>query len=271
MHAAPVASMGLAVTLLVSAAWAEEVSVGLGDHLAPYIVPEAGTGFEVEVFREALAHSGHVMKPVFLPIKRAATMFADGKLDAAMMDSGIDLAAKGGLYADPAVVYDNVFIALSDRHLAVRSPADLRGLSVLAFPGALTRYPDWLSEVDKAGKYRETNNQILQVLSLRAGEFDVVLSDRYVFRYYAVQLRRRRALPAFKTTEYPVIVEDPRDYRAVFRNPTVKADYEAGLRFLRESGRYAALFSQYVGCLSLDDLPPAPSCLGGKLARASVR
>lgn len=241
---------------------ADEILVAMGDHLPPYIIPEEATGFEVEVFREALAHAGHSIRPIFVPIKRVAMLFADGKYDVAMMDSGIDLERSGGLYGEPAAIYDNVFIALADRHLSIKTPDDLRGLSVLCFPGALTRYPDWLSAVARAGRYRETNNQTLQALMLQAGDVDVVLSDRYVFRYFSHMLRKRKAQPLRETAEYSVLTENPRNYRTIFRDGGIRLDFEEGLRFLKESGRFSELFSQFVGCVPQDANASADKCLG---------
>jgi len=243
---------------------ADEISVAMGDHLPPYIIPEAATGFEVEVFREALAHAGHSMKPIFVPIKRVAMLFAEGKYDVAMMDSGLDLESSGGLYGEPAAIYDNVFIALADRHLSIKSPDDLRGLSVLCFPGALARYPDWLSGVARAGKYRETNNQTLQALMLQAGEADVVLSDRYVFRYFAHMLRKKKGRLLSEAAEYSVLTEDPRNYRTIFRDGRIRSDFESGLRFLKESGRFSELFSKFVGCVPQDANASGRFCLGMK-------
>ena len=138
---------------------ADEVKVGFGDRMPPYCLPQTESGIEVDIFREALAFRGHILKPVFYPLKRVAVAFKAKQIDAAMIDSGMDLRAYGGIYAQSAVIYDNVFITLADRHLKIAAPGDLRNLHVLAFPGALERYPIWLTPVKDAGNYTELNDQ----------------------------------------------------------------------------------------------------------------
>jgi polar amino acid transport system substrate-binding protein len=224
---------------------AEDVRIGFGDHLPPFCSADTANGIEVEIFREALASKGHHLVPVFLPIKRVAVAFMSGDIDGAMMDSGFDLASHGGLYGEPAVIYDNVFITLKKRHLAIKRPEDLNGLTVQAFPGALKRYPAWLEPVNAAGRYREQNDQALQVSTLQQGHFDVVLSDRYIFRYYAA-IAKRKGANLDSVDEQDFIEPDSKDYRAIFRNKTVLRDYEAGLADLKKSGRYQKIFDQFV-------------------------
>jgi polar amino acid transport system substrate-binding protein len=237
--------LGFVLALLVSACYADDVTVGFGDSLPPYCVPESSSGIEVDIFREALAFRGHRLIPVFLPIKRVAIAFENHVLDGAMMDSGIDLTPYGGLYATPAVLYDNVFITLHERHLKIARPEDLNGLTVLAFPGALRRYPAWLQPVMEAGRYIEHNDQTDQVSTLQYGRYDVVLSDRYIYRYYAA-LRRAGHETIKPVDEHDFVTPDPRNYRAIFRDPVVKADYEAGLQHLKDSGRYQAIYDSYL-------------------------
>ena len=223
---------------------AREVSVGFGDHIPPYVLPESQSGLEVEVFRAALAFHGHVMVPQYFPLKRVGDMFKLGKIDAAMWDSGTDLA-DDGIYAEPAVVYDNVFITRSDRHFTIRKPDDLKGHSVLAFQGALAGYPFWLSGVARSGGYREVNNQTMQSLALHQGECDVVFTDRYIFRYFTkLMLSEHRINPA-PLQEHSVVQPDPKVFRAIFRDPEIKRDYEDGLAHLKENGDYRALQLKY--------------------------
>jgi polar amino acid transport system substrate-binding protein len=234
--------MGLAFSMNCLGA---EVRVGFGDKLPPFCLPETSSGIEVDIFREALAFRGHTMKPLFFPIKRVAIAFAIGDVDAAMMDSGMDLSAFGGIYARPAIIFDNVFITLSDRHIKIKKPEDLNGLTVMAFPGALQRYPQWLQAVKNAGNYSELNNQALYGLTLQKARYDVVLSDRYIFRYFSLLLSREGKI--FQTVdEHSVIKPNTNDYRSIFRNMKIKNDFEAGLKKMKETGRYQAIYDRYL-------------------------
>ena len=223
-----------------------EVTVGFGDRLPPYVFPERQTGITVEIFREALSHGGYRLKPVFLPLKREAMMFDDHKIDAAMLDFYVDMTKAGALHGAPAFVYHNVLITLSDRHLKIESPADLRGLSVLTFQGALGLYPEWLREVNAAGHYRETDNQALQVLTLAEGGVDAILSDRNIFEHFRRQAQRKYGKHENIFAEHDVIANKPDLFKTVFHDEKVRDAYNAGLEYLMKSGRYDQIVRSFM-------------------------
>jgi len=225
--------------------YADEVTIGFSDHLAPYVVPATQSGIEVEIFREALAYHGHVLKPAFLPTRRLPQAFLDHQLDGAMSDSGVDLSGRGGTYGDSAVAFDNVLVTLKRRHLIIARPQDLAGLTVLAFPGAIKRYPGWLEPVAQAGHYFESNNQGLQVRAVQAGQYDVVLTDRFIFNYFSRFLQSHHVTLGEVDMESP-LTPNPIEYPAVFRNPKLRNDFNDGLKALKKSGRYQEIYDRYV-------------------------
>jgi polar amino acid transport system substrate-binding protein len=167
-------------------------------------------------------------------------------VDAAMTDLGEDLAAWGAYYGNPAVFYDNVFITLKERRLSIRKPDDLQGLTVISFVGAARRYPEWLDAVRKAGRYYEQNDQALQVLTLDLGRYDVVLSDRNIFKYFTLQLKLNKSFKPKPITEHAFTRLNPMDYRPVFRDSAVRDDFNAGLKHLKDSGRFQAIYQKYL-------------------------
>lgn len=235
----------LAVLPALSPCLADEVAIGFGDHLAPYVLPATQSGIEVEIFREALAYRGHVLRPVFLPTKRLPQAFADHEIDGAMSDAGEDLSGRGGLYGEPAVGFDNVLITRKDRHLGITRPEDLAGLSVLAFPDALARFPDWLKGVEKAGRYFETNNQALQVRALQQGHYDVILSDRYIFSYFTSILEEHHVALS-DVDMHRCLSPNPSYYPSVFRSKEIRDDFKEGLEYLKRTGRYQEIYDRYV-------------------------
>lgn len=241
---------GLFAALLAMSAtssYAKNVSMAFGEKIPPYCLPETNSGIELDIIREALAFRGHVLKPKYLPFARIPFEFEIGRVDAAMTDTGKDLSAKGGNYADPAVIYDNVFISLKQRNLHLKQPADLSGLSVLSFVGAANRYPDWLARVKKAGRYFELNDQSRQVLMLNRGRTDLVLSDRYIFRYFSRQLQQTEDFAAAAIDEHRLVKLNPMDYRPIFRDSAIRDDFNAGLRQLKNSGRFNEIYRKYTG------------------------
>jgi len=229
------------------AARADTVSMAFGEKIPPFCFPETDSGIEVEILREALAFRGHTMKPHYYPFARIPVAFKAGDVDAAMTDLGEDMEKWGAFYGDPAVFYDNVFISLKERHLAIKTPDDLQGLTVISFAGAARRYPDWLDGVKKAGHYFEQNDQALQVLTLDRGRYDIVLSDRNIFRYFTQQLKLNKSFHPKPVVEQSFVKFNPMDYRAIFRDKKIRDDYNAGLKNLKDSGRFNAIYQKYLG------------------------
>lgn len=243
----PLRCLLLALALAcIGPALAEDVVMAFGEKIPPYCFPESDSGIELEVIGEALAYRGHHLKPRYYPLARVPLAFRQGEVQASMTDLGQDLGASGAHYGEPAVLYHNVLISLRSRHLKITSPADLQGLSIVAFQGAAQRYPGWLAASQAAGLYFEQNNQELQVLGLNKGRYDVVLSDQSIYQYFE-QLLGRTALFKAKAVEFHEFVkEDPQDYRPVFRPQKIRDDFNAGLQHLKASGRYQAIYDSYL-------------------------
>jgi polar amino acid transport system substrate-binding protein len=228
-------------------AQAANVRMAFGEAIAPFCFPETNSGIELDIMREALAYRGHVLLPHYFPFARIPLMFKAGAVDAVMSDLGENLQEVGGFYGDPAVFYHNVFISLKERNLVIRKPDDLRGLTVMSFPGAAKRYPEWLDQVKKDGHYFEQNNQALQVLTLNAGRYDLVLSDRDIFRYFRLKAMLNADFHAKPVVEQNFVEINPLDYRPVFSNKRIRDDFNEGLKHLKATGRFNAIYRKYLG------------------------
>jgi polar amino acid transport system substrate-binding protein len=225
--------------------WAVEVSMAFGDRIPPFCFPETNSGIELEVIGEALAYRGHTLKPYYFPLARVPIALKAGKVDAAMTDAGEDMRAVGAFYGDSAVVYENVLYSLSERNLKIRTPSDLNGLTVIAFQGASKRYPQWLGPVADAGHLVEQNNQAIQVRTLDIGRYDVVLSDRTIFRYFSLQMQRETGQTPKPVTEHEFVTLNPDNYRPLFRDVKIRDDFNAGLKHLKATGRFRQIFEKY--------------------------
>ena len=225
---------------------ARDVSMAFGEKIPPFCFPETNSGIELEVIGESLAFKGHVLKPKYYPFGRIALAFKSGKVDAAMTDLGEDMTKIGAFYGDSAVVYDNVFITLKNRNIVIKKPEDLKELSVFAFQGALKRYPTWLKAVEQAGNYHEFHDQQLQVGVLLNKRYDVVLSDRSIFKYHMLQyLREKKNFPK-EIQEHTFVKLNLNDYRPVFKSKEIRDDFNLGLANLKKSGRFKSIYDKYL-------------------------
>lgn len=237
-----------------SLASADEVRVAFGEKIPPFCFPETNSGIEVEVFREALAHKGHKLIPVYFTFARITWAYKNKKADAAMTDLGENLEkTERAYYGDPAVFYDNVFITLKEKNITIKKPSDLNKLNIVSFQGALARYPEWLKHSNEKKKLREENNQEYQVLQLHSNRYDAVLSDKNIYKYFHNKLKRSGLIEGKEVVEHHFVKLNPMDYRPVFRSKKIRDDFNIGLKHLKDTGRYKAIYDKYLNENTLEN------------------
>ncbi|MBA6392115.1 ABC transporter substrate-binding protein [Colwellia sp. BRX10-3] len=214
--------------------------------IPPYIFQKHNKGIEIDIISAALAYKGHKLNPLYFPLGRIPLVFSQGLVDAAMGDMGEDLTLAGGFYADPAVIYDNVFITLKSRAISIKTPEDLNSLSVVSFQGAEKRYPKWLKKVNEEKRFYGISDQLTQVKLLQFGRYDVVLSDRYIFRYFVKQMKLMNVLESSDVEEHKFTTADPKNYRPVFRDKKIRDDFNLGLKKLKTSGEFQKIYDNYL-------------------------
>jgi polar amino acid transport system substrate-binding protein len=224
----------------------KEVLMAFSQEIPPYIFQKENKGIELEIIAKALAYKGHTLKPAYYPLGRVPIAFTSKVVDAAMGDMGINLTSKGGFYAEPAVIYDNVFITLKSRNISIKKPSDLDLLLVASFQGAEKRYDTWLKKVVDENRFFGVSDQLKQVELLSLGRFDVVLSDRFIFQHFVKQLELIGNKEGIEVDEHHFITVNPKDYRPVFRDKKIRDDFNAGLRKLKESGDYEKIYDNYM-------------------------
>jgi len=225
---------------------AKEVVMAFSQDIPPYIFQKDNNGIEIDIITAALAQKGHTLKPLYFPLGRVPKAFKNKLVNAAMGDMGVDLSSHHAFYAEPAVIYSNVFITLSKRNISIKTPADLDGLTVVAFQGAEKRYPKWLTKVKQENRYFSVNNQLTQVKLLNLDRFDVVLSDKYIFKYFVRQLNLVSDLHNIHFDEHIFSKSNPLDYRPVFRSEKIRDDFNQGLRKIKETGQFQRIYDFYL-------------------------
>lgn len=225
---------------------AEEILMAFSENIPPYIFQSENKGIEIEVISLSLAYKGHTLKPHYLPLGRIPKAFINKSVTAAIGDMGIDLSSSGGFYASPAIIYSNVFISLKSSELSINKPSDLDKLTVISFHGAQRRYPQWLSKVDKEQRFYGTSNQISQVKLLNQSRYNLVLSDRHIFNYFAKELEKENYI-LLETKEHHFTESNPMDYRPVFNNAKIRDDFNAGLAKIKETGEFDRIYQKYIG------------------------
>ncbi|MFT5757197.1 MAG: polar amino acid transport system substrate-binding protein [Alteromonadaceae bacterium] len=240
-------SIFLVTTMLTTFAEAKDILMAFSQEIPPYIFQKHNKGIEIDIISSALAYKGHTLKPLYFPLGRVPIAFINNLVDAAMGDMGVNLTTRGGFYADPAVIYNNVFITLKSNNISIEEPSDLDHLTVVSFQGAEKRYPKWLKKVQEDKRFYGISDQLTQVKLLQLRRYDVVLSDRYIFKYFVKQMMLMNVLEVSEVDEHQFTTVNPLDYRPVFRDKKIRDDFNLGLKKIKENGKYQKIYDNYMG------------------------
>lgn len=197
--------------------YSKEIKMSFGSKIPPYVLPEDDTGIELDIIRAALAYKGHTLKPMYFQLYKVPIVLKENLVDAAMTDLGMDLSSHG-YYANPAVVYNNVFITLKKNNYQIDTPEDLSSLILTSFQGAVKRYPKWLEPVKAKYNYFEQNNQSLQVLVLHKQRVDVILSDINIYKYNVLKLQKEKGFIPQEVKYHYFTKINLKNYRPVFKD-----------------------------------------------------
>ena len=229
------------------AAEARDLKVIFSSYTPPYVFQaseETGPGILVEIFQRAFAGSDYSLKPVFLPLGRGFKLLEEGKVDGLSI-STVDLNLKAH-YSDISIEYHNFAIGLAQRELQINKVEDLKGKSLIAFQKADTYLgAPFAAAVKGNPNYIEIANQENQVHMLLLGRTDLAVMDRSIFMYYRNKLiKEGKIAPEVDYRLYDLF--EPSRYRAAFYDEAVRDAFNSGLRRLRDSGEYEAIYTKYI-------------------------
>jgi len=243
--------MVLAGALLLGAAAAAsagDLLIAHGLDKPPFVFGSEQRGLEVDIMREALAYKGHTMRVVHIPNKR---------LQVAIQTAGVDGAATvreandGSFYSDDFITFENYAITRRAAAIRLDSVVDLKGHSIAAWQNA---YRDLGADFEAAFKpdpksvylksYFELPSQRSQNLMFWHDRAEVIIVDKTIFLWY------RKDLAKEVDTSADVVFHNlfPRrtHFQAAFKDRRIRDDFNAGLRHLRETGRYQQLVDAYI-------------------------
>lgn len=226
----------------VSPVNAKTLKVAVGLNIPPYVIAEENRGIEYDILKESLTKAGYDMEAVYVPLGRTLYMLRTGQVDGTMSTGLTDLP---GCYTDSHITYWNYAITLKERDLNITSPHDMAHLNVMAFQNARNYLGSEFKDMAEANtSYTEVANQSLQNKALYRNRTDVVVGDRYIFQWYMKDKEVKRFIDSGKQVIYHKIFE-PSEFSAVFNSPHICEAFNAGLKALRESGRYQEIIDSY--------------------------
>ena len=226
---------------------AKDVVIGFGKNKAPFVIEEAGQGLEIDIFRAALAFSGHSLSVVHVDNKGLLQALISKRVDgiATARDS-----QKRFCEVDEFIEFKNVAISLKSRNVKVGSVKDLKAYTLVAWENA---YQDLGAEFSRLFKpdvqgllpvgYSEHRNQEAQNSMFWAGRADLIVVDRTIFAWYQKQLSSQ--FDTNQELDVHNIFGEKTYFPALFRDETLCKDFRAGLASLKKEKRYQQLFDKY--------------------------
>jgi polar amino acid transport system substrate-binding protein len=232
-----------AMLTLAMSLGAEEIKLGVRP-VPPYVMQDQGGGFsglEYDIAVAALAVKGHTVKASAYPLNRLVQVFKDKTVAAALPMLAASNA--GGTLSDVYLVYNNVAMALKASGFDIKTIADIKGHSAIAFPNAkVTLGPDFGAAVEGNPKYQEDPQQVTQIRQLFSKRVDVAVGEERILNYFI------RDPATAVDTSVPVAtyrVFAPTSYRVAFWDPKLASDFNEGLKTIKANGTFDKLVQKY--------------------------
>lgn len=204
----------------------EGVRIAFNNALAPFAIEASASGIEIDIVRESLRRQGCKLVPVFLPFVRFGYALAEHKVDGVATineRSGIHAA-----FSDVYIEYHNVAVTLKARGLPIDSIGDLKGLKVIAFPGASRSLGDEFRRFTVNNPhYSEDQKQLSHNRLLYNGGVDVAIAERSIYAY----LDRTLDDSKFTERKLPVVLHPlfaVNRYQIGFRDPALRDKFNLG-------------------------------------------
>ena len=229
-----------AVTMTAGAQTTLKAAVGLS--LPPYIIQGSDTGVDADIVRQSLKAAHYDLKLVYVPFARVAVSLANKSVDCAFpINEGSGVT--GVFYSDSHITYQNVAVTLKSKGLKIASVADLKSLRVVAFGDAGAYLGADFAAMTKTNKnYTEIADQESQVKLLFKERADVLIMDINIFKYFRQNIKDMNVgQDVVFTPLFP-----PTAYKVAFTNKDICDKFNAGLKAIKASGKYAEILKTYI-------------------------
>lgn len=217
-----------------------ELLVAISLDMPPYVMDKAGTGLEVDIVRQALKD----YSLLFIQVPY-------GELQTAVQQKGVDVSLgvgeedKGIYCSADFITFANFAISRKADRFRIDSVADLKNHRVLTWGGAyLALGPEFEAlfspQSPQRKNYIEVADQEEQVRQFWKRKGQVIIIDRSIFNYFSKKMGHDPGKTSFHAIFPPVT-----NFKAGFRDATVRDRFDEGLADLCRSGEYAKLLRHY--------------------------
>lgn len=229
--------------MLSTVVYAKEVQTVFSYSTPPFVFKD-GSGIVMELMEKSLAYKSHTVKPVFVNIGRGLEMYKAGYVDASSLlnkSSGIKTN-----YSEYFMQYHNAIFALKKNNFKIEKLDDLSSYYFSSFQNATDYLGEEFAKVANKAKekYSEIADQKQQVYKLLMGRTELTIMDKSIFEYYKNKLISEGKISKdIKIQKFELF--KPSKFRAAFRDKQIRDDFNAGLKKLKESGKYDEIYEKY--------------------------
>jgi polar amino acid transport system substrate-binding protein len=233
----------LMILLLSALGISKEYKMVFSESTPPYVFKD-GSGIVQTIVKEALAHKGHTVSPVFVNIGRGFELFKHGYVDGSTIiqkSSGLK-----AFYSVDFMQYHNAVFALKKNHYNIKKLDDMRDYHLIGFQNA-HKYlgePFGKTALAMGKKYTELADQKQQVYMLFKGRTDIVAMDRHIFKFYRNQLIAENKITSKEGYDLFELF-GPTKYQTAFKDQKSRDDFNEGIGHLKKTGRYDEIYREY--------------------------
>jgi polar amino acid transport system substrate-binding protein len=200
---------------------------------------ENDLGIEIEIVKEAFAYVGKEIRPVYMNYDRMTKEIAAGTIDGA---GQLVPNLEGVHYMDKYAHLHDHLIFNAKLGSNIKGVNDLAGKRVIAFQQA-SKYlgAEYNAATKTFSSYKEMVKQKNQSLLLIKGRTDAIILDIGIFKHWAKTLAKPD-----DTFVYIPLAPEPFFFSAGFKDAALRNLFAEGMKKLRDSGRYDAIYKKYL-------------------------
>jgi polar amino acid transport system substrate-binding protein len=205
-------------------------------------------GIEVDLVVEALRRAGRSVVFHEAPNVRLLPFIAGDGVDLAVSVRGSD--ADGIYFSDEFIRYENVAISRRDKHISLKSIADLDRYKFAIWQNGWRDLGPVFEARYRAGpdgrfpsNYFQPANQKAQNRMFWVGRVDVIIVDKKVFEWY-----RKQYSTEFNTSvelDYHAIFDATTGFKVAFRQRALRDAFNRALDAMRKDHGYDEIVARY--------------------------
>jgi len=229
--------------------YASEIEVVFGVSRPPFIMEKQKTGISYELFKCIANKMGMNFYPVFASNTRMEVMMQKGNFDIIVE---VQKTVSNLFYSSPFIAYRNFAVTKGKEAFQFRDYADLRGKSVCSWQNAQDNLgKSFRSQIPKFKKYKEFPLQEKQVLSWMLGNFEVIIIDDTLLKWWIKKLEPKLVKYGEKVDlnniqYHPLPGGNTLWWHVVFKDKILRDRFNTVLEKMKKNGEYNRIREGFV-------------------------